>query len=144
VTINHITAFPENYLLTLANSTNNPEMYGFVFTNNIVGSGKYPIFSAGGTNNCATSGSPVSNLSHCFSTYTFKSNVIVGASPAFPPPIWPNGNHFAEDAQAVGFLSYSTGDYSLLPSSPYSDAGTDGTNPGADVEAIESAISGVY
>jgi hypothetical protein len=120
-------------------------MYGFVFTDNIVGSGKYPIFSSGGgPTNCATSGSPAINLSHCFSTYIFKSNVIVGAAWPFPPSVWPAGNHFSKDIQAVDFLDYNSGDYSLLPSSPYRNAGTGGTTPGADIEAIETAILGVY
>jgi hypothetical protein len=145
VTISHVTAFPEIYLITLENRTSNQEMTGFVFTNNIVGSGKYPIFSAGGgPTNCAKSGSPKDNLSHCFAAYTFKSNVIVGASSAFPPSVWPAGNHFAGNVKTLDFLNYSDGDYSLLPSSPYWNTATDGTNPGADVEAVETAISGVY
>ncbi len=143
VTIDHITGFPATYLFTVENTTNNPEMYGFVFTNNVVSSAEFPIFSAGGGKaNCSASISPLNNLSNCFRTYTFKSNVIIGPSAMFPPSTWPAGNFFPEDSQAVGFLNFSTHDYSLLSSSPYSRA-TDGTNPGADIEAIEEAVSGV-
>src|SRR6202049_2042760 len=145
VSINHITGFPENFLITLENNTKNPEMYGFVFTNNIVASGKYPVVSAGGGSaNCAVSNSPVISLSRCFSTYIFKSNVIIGSLVGFPPSKWPEGNFFPDDPEAVGFLNYAAHDFSLLSSSPYSNAATDGLNPGANIEAVEEAISGVY
>jgi hypothetical protein len=31
----------------------------------------------------------------------------------------------------------------LLPASPFANAGTDGKNPGADIAAVQAAISGV-
>lgn len=145
VSMSHITAFPENYLITLENNNSNPEMYGFVFTNNIVSSGQYSVASAGkAATNCASSRFPILNISGCFSTYIFKGNVIIGSSAGIPPSRWPSGNFFPADPRAVGFLSYGSQDFSLLSSSPYSNKATDGTNPGADVEAIEEAISGVY
>ena len=145
VSMSHITAFPGNYLITLENNLQNPEMYGFVFTNNIVTSGKYSVASAGNaTTNCASSRFPILNIADCFSTYIFKSNVIIGSSADLPPSKWPSGNFFPPNAQEVGFLNYGTQDYSLLVSSPYSNKATDGSNPGADIEGIEGEISGVY
>jgi hypothetical protein len=143
VTINHVTGFPDTHVLTLLDLAWKPRISNLVFTNNIVGAGQYPVWSAdGGPANCASSNVPITSIAKCFSPYTFISNVIV-ASP-YPSSKWPTGNHFPEDFQAVDFLNYVNHDYALLPSSPYWGQATDGTNPGADMEALETAISGVY
>ncbi len=143
VTINHITGFPETHFLTLLDLASKPQMSNLIFTNNIVGAGQYPVWSAGGGSaNCASSDVPITSISRCFSTYTFTSNVIIASPYALSE--WPAGNHFPDDFQAVDFLNYTDHDYLLLPSSPYWGQATDGTNPGADIEALEAAVSGVY
>ena len=143
VTISHITGFPEIHFLTLLDLASKPQMSNLIFTNNIVGAGKYPVWSAGGGSaNCASSDVPMTSIATCFSTYTFTSNVIIASPYALSK--WPTGNHFPVDFQAVDFLNYLNHDYALLPSSPYWGQATDGTNPGADIEALEAARSGVY
>jgi hypothetical protein len=47
----------------------------------------------------------------------------------------------------VQFVNYNNGnggDYHLLVSSPYKNAGTDGRDLGADVDMIVSETAGVY
>ena len=61
------------------------------------------------------------------------------------PATWPSGNLFPSDPTVVEFVNYNNGnggDYHLLSSSPYKSAGTDGKDLGADVDAVNAAISG--
>jgi hypothetical protein len=59
--------------------------------------------------------------------------------------VWPTGNFFPPDPSAVQFADYSNGnggDYHLLPGSPYKNAGSDGTDVGANVDAVNQATAG--
>jgi hypothetical protein len=149
ITIDHITGLgdPTRHLLSLANSMQNPPMWGLNFTNNIVTSGRYPVWSAGGgPSNCAYSDVPIRSLSACFSNYTFSTNAMLNLPSAFPPASWPTGNFFAPDFQTAQFVNYNNGkqgDYHLLSSSPYKNAGSDGKDLGADIDSLNAAISGV-
>jgi putative Ig domain-containing protein len=150
VTINHVTAFtdPASRVIALLDLTTNPQMWGFVATNNILGLGSQTFASAGGgPTNCAHSGIPLPSLDLCFSTYTFGHNAIIGSSLGSQPSAWPAGNYFPATPAAVQFTNFNNangGNYQLLPSSPYSKAGSDGKDLGADIGALQSAISGVY
>jgi hypothetical protein len=47
----------------------------------------------------------------------------------------------------VQFVNYNNGNggnYQLLPTSPYKNAGTDGQDLGADISMIQSLTTGVY
>jgi hypothetical protein len=44
----------------------------------------------------------------------------------------------------IGFVNYSTGNYLLQTASPYLSVGTNGKNPGADVNAINAALAGSW
>lgn len=144
VTISHITAWPDVHLFTLQNSLSDPKMHGFVFTNNIVGSGRYPVWAAGGgALNCAKSVAPIADLTNCFSNSNFSSNLIVGSPKAYPASHWPAENYFVSDYEAIGFTNYNDQDYQLVPSSSFSNKGSDGKDLGADVNAIATATAGV-
>lgn len=149
VTINHITGFPDanSHLLIMGNQTTNPSMHGFVFTNNIVTTGRYPVWNAGGgRTSCAYADVPVTSIATCFATYTFGNNALVGTPQPFPPSSWPTGNFFPADGKAAGFVRYNEGvggDYALQPGSPYKNAGTDGRDLGADIAGLEAALAGV-
>jgi len=149
VTINHITGFPDpnGHLMIMGNKEPNPSMYGFVFTNNIVTTGKYPVWNAGGGQaSCAFHDVPVTSLSACFTTYTFGNNALAASPQAYPPSTWPTGNFFPTDGNAVGFVQYNGGvggNYALQSSSPYKNAGTDGRDLGADIAGLEAALAGV-
>lgn len=149
VTINHITAFPDptSHMAVMGNLLTNPPMYGFVFTNNIIVTGAHPIWSSGGgSGNCAYYNVPITTVNACFATYTFSNNALIGTPSAFPPSTWPSGNFFPTSIAAVGFASFSGGnggDYTLLSTSPFKNKATDGTDLGANIAAVTSALSGV-
>ena len=144
VTINHVTAFPSNKLFIIGDPVPpNPPMKNFIFTNNIVNAGSYPVWSTGGgPANCAYHNSPLPTFEACFRGYTFTANAII----ASPSANWPPKNFFPGSAAAVRFVNYNGGnggDYHLQSSSPYKGKGTDGKDLGADVDALNSAIAGV-
>jgi hypothetical protein len=149
ITINHVTGFPdvEGHLLIVGNQISNPKMYGFVFTNNMVATGKFPVWSSGGgLTSCSAKGTPAQKIAKCFSTYTFNNSALVACPGAFPPSSWPAGNFFPPDANAAGFVQYNGGnggDYRLQSKSRYKNAGTDGRDLGADVAGLDAALAAV-
>ena len=150
VSINHVTAFPDpaSKIISLGNDSTNQTMYGFTFTNNMIGTARFPIYSSGGPLNCAISSVPLTALNACFPQgYTFQNNALIAVNGNYPPSTWPANNLFASSVSAVQFANFNNGiggDYTLLSSSPYKNAGTDGKDLGADISAIQSAIVGVY
>jgi hypothetical protein len=144
LTINHVTAFPSRTLLNIGNMVaRSGPMENFVFTNNIVSVGTYPVWSTGGgPGNCAYFDKPLTTFNACFSSYSFASNALIGSPSAFPATLWPSRNFLPATASAVRFVNHNGGnggDYHLQPSSPYKGKGTDGRDLGADVDAVASA-----
>ena len=150
VTINHVTGFsdPASRVLILEDMPSEPQMWGFVVTNSILGLGSQTIATAGGgPTACAHSGIPLTSLGLCFSTYVFSQNAIIGSSLASKPSDWPAGNYFPANPAAVQFTNFDNangGNYQLLPASPYRNAGSDGKDLGADISAVQAAIARVY
>jgi len=146
ITINHITGFsdPGEGILLLHNPISYPKMYGFVFTNNIVTTGKSPIGNPGGGRaSCAYADVPLTSLEDCFASFKFTNNALI-ADPSYDPPsLWPDGNLYVEDIQDVGFRSYVGGNYQLQPTSSYKNRGTDGKDLGADIVGLNQALNGV-
>lgn len=149
ITINHVTGFPDpnSHVLSLGNihSATAP-MYGLVFTNNMVATGRYPVWNTGGATSCAFNDVPLTSISRCFTTYTFANNALVATPTAFPPSVWPTGNMFPQTTNSAGFVAYNNGNggnYELLPSSVYKNKGTDGKDLGADIIAINAALANV-
>jgi len=149
VRINHVTGFGDanHPLLAVGNSIRLPKLSGFTFTNNLVRAGVAPIWSTGGGPvNCAYSDVPLTTMNACFSPYSFVRNAIIGSPGKYPPSKWPKGNFFPADPTVVRFVSFNNSyprDYRLLASSPYEQAGTDGKDLGADIDALEAATAGV-
>jgi hypothetical protein len=150
VTINHITGFPDAQgggIMALGNLITDPSMYGFVFTNNLVTTGRYPVWNSGrGDASCAKSSVPITSIGKCFSTYTFSNNGLVAAPTHYPPSSWPTINHFMADVNSVEFVQYDNGNggnYQLQPGSPYKNMGTDGKDLGADIVGLDEALQGV-
>jgi hypothetical protein len=127
--------------------TVNPPMINLVFTNNVVNAGMSPTqTTGGGTASCAYNSTPTISLPTCFQRYTFSHNVIIATPSSRPPTKYPAGNYFPASASAVGFVNYDNGiggDYHLQASSPYKNAGSDGKDLGADMNALNIAIGGV-
>lgn len=150
VTINHVTAFPQTTgrMTVLWNNTTNPPMWGFIFTNNIVNATGTPFLNGDGNPlSCAVKDIPLTSLTSCFTSYSYANNVIAAPPGADPTSKWPSENFFPASDNAIQFVTYNNGNggnYQLLSTSPYKNAGTDGKDPGADIEAVEAAIANVY
>ncbi|MEP6731604.1 MAG: hypothetical protein ABJE10_13230, partial [bacterium] len=69
-----------------------------------------------------------------------EGNIIVasGHSGTYPP-----GNYLVANPGMVGFANPSSNDPSLSSASAYARKGTDGKNPGIDMDALRSATEGV-
>jgi hypothetical protein len=149
ITINHITGFPDSNggILTLGNQSSNPQMYGFVFTNSIVITGRYPVWNEGGGDaSCAHADVPLTSIDKCFTSYTFNNNALIASPPHYPPASWPSGSQFPPSPNNVGFVQYADGNggnYELQSSSPYKGKGTDGKDLGADIVGLNEALANV-
>lgn len=114
----------------------------FTFTNNIVQFNNYGIA-------CFIQGStPCGTITYCncFPQMTSRGNVIVdnanvsantSVSNLFPP-----GNFIAASFQKIGFVDMMKNDWRLAPTSSYRKRGTDGRDPGVDMDTLSA--SGVY
>ena len=103
-----------------------PPILQFTFTNNMAKVNDYGIIgtSHGPGNDTISAFLPAS---------TVAMNVLAGGSPAAYPP----ANAFPTTAQfEAQFVSYATGDYRLIATSPWHGAGTDGLDLGAIVSDV--------
>jgi hypothetical protein len=149
ITINHTTVFPDtqSHAMSVGNETGNPSMYGFVYTNNLTLTGRYPIWNVfgGGKAGCAT-GVPITSIQNCFTTNTFQTNGLISDPSQFGPSKWPANNLFPATPADVQFVNYNNGNggnYQLQPTSPYKNAGSDGKDLGADIVGLQAALAGV-
>ena len=146
VTINHVTAFPQSVLFNVG-VPDTVEMRGIIFTNSIVTSGESAITSTGpfpNAPNCARFDIPSTTVAQCFSNPTFSSNALLSVPSRYPSSKWPRGNFLFSPA-AIGFLNFNQGnggDYRLSSSSTAVGKASDGSNLGANVEEVLSALSG--
>ena len=149
VTINHITAFPQKTSLLIGDVLSvYPKMKNFVFTNSIINTGQYPVWSTGtgGSLNCAVHDSPLVTFNACFTSYVFSHNALVASPASYPPSTWPASNFFPTSESAVEFVDYNggrAGNYALQSTSPYKQAGTDGKDLGANVAGVNAAVAKV-
>jgi len=149
VTINHVTAFPnsERHMMIAGNVVKNAQMYGLVFTNNLIVTGQYPIWNTGGGRaSCAFLDVPVTTISKCFAKSTFANNGLITPPAIYPPSAWPANNLFAPSISYVEFTDYNNGNggnYELLNGSPYKNMGTDGKDLGADIVGLQTALANV-
>ncbi|MGH9141759.1 MAG: hypothetical protein ACRD2I_11560 [Vicinamibacterales bacterium] len=103
-----------------------PPVLGFVYTNNLSKSGAHGIAGTARAsgNSAITAYLPGSDINR---------NVMAGAPAASYPP----GNSFPSVAQfEAQFVSFASGDYRLIMSSPWRVAGTDGQDLGAPLGAV--------
>jgi hypothetical protein len=150
VTINHVTGFPdiEGHMMELGNPHyKTAPMHDLVFTNNLMVTGRFPVWSTGGDRaNCAFYDVPVTSMNKCFTTLSFINNALVAAPPAFPPSTWPTQNMFPQTIPDVQFVNYNNGNggnYQLQTHSPYKNKGTDGKDLGADIVGLNAALANV-
>ena len=150
ITINHVTVFPdaESHAMSVGNVSGDAAMYAFVFTNNLTLTGRYPVWDVfgGGENSCSADDVPITSIQNCFTTSTFQTNGLIASPPHFPPTKWPANNLFPATPADVQFVNYNNGNggnYQLLSTSPYKNAGSDGKDLGADIVGLQAALAGV-
>ena len=151
VTINHVTAFPDSstHMMTIGNHVANPQMYGFVFTNNLMVAGRYPVWNAIGNiggESCAVADVPKTTMATCFTSYQFENNVIIASPANYPPTSWPAQNSFPDTVESVEFVDFNDGNggnYELQPSSQFKGKASDGKDPGADIVGLQQQLAGV-
>ena len=141
ITIDHVTMLvqhPQNFMI-LGAPANDP-IANFVFTNNIVSvpSG-LAIIGSGGATPC-NGHTNTERWETCTTHSEFKHNVLIGASGS-----WPRENFLEHGPNNVGFVDENGGiggDYRLTAKSRHKGAGTDGRDPGADLDAVQKATAG--
>jgi len=149
VTINHVTVFPDpqSHMMVTGNVAANQQMYQFVFTNSLFVTGTHPIWNVGwGATSCGYEDVPLITLNRCFNNSIFTNNVLITPPAAFPASTWPADNLFAATIDDVEFTNFNNGDggnYELLPTSPYKNAGTDGKDLGADIVQLDADLANV-
>jgi hypothetical protein len=96
------------------------------------------IFSAGGYGMIGLGGEGTPGFNQAYTTYQVTKNVLVGRSAGD----YPAGNSAPATISAVGFVDLASGNYRLASGSPYKNAATDGTDIGANIDALEAATAG--
>jgi hypothetical protein len=149
ISITHVTAFPPRALFIMGGKVDTGRIDNFTFTNNLLGAGQSDIVPpGGGEKNCSFQPirqTPSGVLKSCFSNFKFSHNVIVGSKGG-----WPTGNSYPSDHAAAGVVM-TEGRYRLCrdkggdckKASPALQAGSDGKDVGADVDAVLAATKGV-
>lgn len=106
---------------------------GLVMKENIANHGSYGVNGDGGYAGTAA-------LDHYFPGWAFQENVLAG-TPSGNQSLYPATTLFPSSMSDVGFVNYSAGDYHLTLSSSYKNAGTDGKDIGADIDALQAAAA---
>lgn len=110
-------------------SSSGPMATDLVVKDNLVSQGNYGIAGDG-----TVAGKPT--LDTYAPGYVFTNNGLVKFQSGDGAPTYPAGNWVISDADAVGYVDHPNGDYHLDTGSPYEDAATDGTDIGADIDAL--------
>lgn len=146
VTVNHVTAFPDygTHMIVTGNVYANAPMYNLAFTNNLIVTGRFPVWSAGGgQSSCAYTNVPITTIANCFVNSTFSNNGLIATPPNYPESTWPANNLFPQTINDVDFTNYTGGNYLLQTASPYKNQGTDGKDLGADIGTLNAALANV-
>jgi len=130
VTIDHNTIFADGTSDVFAGG---PASTGFVFTNNIMQDNAWAIMGDGASPGNGT-------IATYFPGSQFFGSVIAGASPS----TYPAGNFYPSSLSGVGFVDFADGNYHLSAASPFLRSGTDGTDVGANIDAINAAAGTHY
>lgn len=136
VTFDHNTVFQGGNIFN-AGDASGRYMSNFTITNNIFPHNAYGMKADNG-------GAGTSALNQYFgATWNCTNNVIEGIQlSGYTASQYPPGNFFPASWIPVGFLNLAAGDYHLSSSSPYAGAATDGSNIGADINALDAATAG--
>lgn len=122
ITFDHNTIFTDGPSVVYADG---PTVPGFVFTNNIFPDNIYGVMGGGASVGSGT-------LAKYYPGATFRRNVVIGG----PAGSYPSDNYFPATLGDVGFVDVASGNYRLASWSPYNNLATDGTDIGANIDAV--------
>jgi hypothetical protein len=135
VTVDHNTVVQSGNAITAYGKSreNGRAMPNFKFTNNNAAHNAYGIFGNG-------TGIGMPAINAYFPDGTIVGNVLAGGQASR----YPAGNFFPSLTQWMGeFVDAAQGNYRLSPRSPYRRAARDGTDLGANIDALNRALSGL-
>jgi len=126
VTIEHNTHFQGHNVLMLIGEQSS----GFIYRNNLTvrDPDGYGVFGSG-------VGEGTSALAFYTPSCAFAGNVVVGAVASF----YPTGNYYPASLSEVQLGN----DHRLLSTSPFKNRGTDGKDPGVNMDTLNAALAGV-
>jgi len=128
--------------LSGAQGSSGLEMFNIGFTNNLTITRAGTQNSTGSviTTNCAYgTAAGAATVNACWNPQTLGGNAFV-ANGTIP---WPGTNCTAETSYSGIFVDYATGDYHVKPTSACSLTGTDGRDPGANIDLVNTMTLGV-
>ena len=134
IILDHNTVLQTGNFADIATCCGTP-VENFSFTNNVFGEGTYGWVANG-------LGQFYSSLTLAITNLIFTHNVWAGD----PVPFQVAGNYFPTDISQIGFVNYNGGnggDYHLASTSPYKGLASDGTDPGANIDTIDTVLSDV-
>jgi hypothetical protein len=134
LTIEHNTGFPFAIIIYSEGTPNER----FIFRDNLLRHGAYGIFASG-------TGTGKDTLNTYFPGAIVRKNVFAGEDADQYEDLYPPDNFFLASLDQVGFVNYdggNGGDYRLVESSPYKNAGTDGKDIGVDFDMLTAAMGG--
>lgn len=109
----------------------------FLFNNNLLAHNDYGIHGDNAASGLGDPNNPSDGaLDIYFPGYVFRRNLLAGANPTR----YPTDNFYPLTLDDAGFADRAGGNYRLAPTSPYKNAGTDGKDIGADIDALEASI----
>jgi len=127
LTIEHNTAFQQGAIIV---AEGRPHA-DFVYRNNLTPHNAAGIAGTG-------TGAGAATLSTYFPGSIVARNVIAGGRASVHPP----DNFFPVSLEMVGFVNRAGGNYRLTAASRYRRVGTDGRDPGVDLDALTTAVHG--
>ena len=123
------------------------DMSGAVWQNNIIAAPALYGISGDGSQSVSSPIFGTNVLAAYAPGYAFDHNVMVLDQPVNNDPAWyPATNEYPEGQSDIGFVSLSGGiggDYRLTTLSTYKGFCADGSDPGANIDAVDLATSGV-
>ena len=124
VTVDHNTALQTRNVITAEGAPSKR----FIYTNNITPNNRYGVIGR-------DSSPGAESLNRYLPKAEFQRNVLIHAR----CPLYPATNFCPKTIDEIGFVNSAAGDYELAANSPFRGVGTNGSNVGADVQAIEAA-----
>jgi hypothetical protein len=127
VRIEHNTAFQTGSVILADGAPHT----GFMFLNNISPHNESGVIGTG-------TGVGLNTLNLYFPGAVFLANILAGGNFL----LYPAGNFFPTSLNDIDFVDLAGGDYRLAVTSPYKNLGTDGTDLGANIDALLAATAG--